>query len=311
VILALAGGVGGAKLAQGLARVLAPEDLTVVVNTGDDFEHLGLAVSPDLDTVMYTLAGLNDRERGWGLAGETWAFMAALQRLGGPSWFNLGDHDLATHIVRSARLGAGESLSAVTEALCQGLGVKHPLVPMTDDRVRTKVDTDGGTLAFQEYFVRERCAPVARRVWFEGIERARPSESFHATLRSQRLRAVVLCPSNPFLSIAPILALPGVASLIDGAKVPVVAVSPIVGGAAIKGPAGKLLAELGHEVSVLGVARYYGNHVSTWIIDERDRAVQAQLEALGKRVLVTNTIMTTPEAAADLAQTILSLIPNS
>jgi LPPG:FO 2-phospho-L-lactate transferase len=288
VILALAGGVGGAKLAAGLARVLG-DSLTVVVNTGDDFEHLGLSISPDLDTVMYTLAGLNNREQGWGLAGETWSFMSMLERLGGETWFRLGDHDLAIHVERTRRLAAGESLSAITAALCSKLGVRCRVAPMTDDRVRTLVRTDEGTLAFQPYFVRRRCEPRLEGLSFEGAATAKPGEALQSALHEAR--AIVLCPSNPWLSIAPILALPGVRPALENRRASVVAVSPIIGGQAVKGPAAKIMRELGLESSALEVARYYSGLVDGFVMDHADAALAPAVEALGMRALVTQTLM--------------------
>ena len=228
MLMALAGGVGGAKLAAGLERVLG-DGLSVVVNTGDDFEHLGLAISPDLDTVMYTVAGLNNPVTGWGLAGETWEFMAMLERLGGESWFRLGDGDLAVHVERTRRLGAGESLSSVTAALCARLGIRCRIVPMSDDPVRTVVLTEGGEMPFQDYFVRLRCEPRVRGLRFDGAQLASMSEGFAGTLDSAALAGIVFCPSNPYLSIDPILALNGVDARLRTRRAPAVAVSPIVG----------------------------------------------------------------------------------
>ena len=290
MILALAGGVGGAKLAHGLARVLAPRELVIAVNTGDDFEHLGLLVCPDLDTVMYTLAGAANPATGWGLAGETWNFMAALERLGGPAWFRLGDRDLATHVERTRRRAAGESLSAIAAALCARHGVAHPVVPMSDDPVRTIVRTDAGDLEFQHYFVREKCAPEARGFEYRGAPAARPAEALRAALASPALEGVVLCPSNPWLSIGPLLALPGVRAALE--RCPnVVAVSPIVGGEAIKGPAAKIMRELGLEASALGVARHYRGLVKTLVLDRADAPLAPAVQAAGLRALVTNTVM--------------------
>lgn len=291
MILALAGGVGGAKMAQGLAMRLPPEELVVVVNTGDDFSHLGLHISPDVDTVMYWLSGRNDCVRGWGLAGETWNFMAALGRLGGPTWFNLGDADLATHVSRTHRLARGETLSAVTRHLCSLLGVAHHIVPMTDQAVRTIVHTADAALAFQDYFVRLRCEPVITRVTFEGAEDAVPSPAFAAALANPALRAIVVCPSNPVLSIEPILSIPGVRERLRQTRVPVVAVSPIIGGQAIKGPAAKILRELGRDVSVIGIAEYYRGLVQGLLIDTIDIAARPAIEARGMRVVVTDSVM--------------------
>jgi len=306
VILALAGGVGGAKLARGLADVLPPDELIVAVNTGDDFEHLGLHVSPDLDTVMYTLAGLNDPVQGWGLAGETWQFMGALHLLGGESWFRLGDRDLATHVERTRRLHAGEPLSAITRHLCLQLGVRHRVVPMSDDPVRTLVHTDEGVLAFQDYFVRRRAEPVVTAVQFRGADRARMAEEVGAALRSDTLGAIVFCPSNPYLSIAPILAVPGIQALLEQRHVPAIAVSPIIGGRALKGPAAKIMVELGQESSSLEVARHYLGVIDALVIDDTDRALAASVSALGIEALVTNTIMNEPRERTELARRVLA-----
>ena len=300
-VLALCGGVGGAKLAFGLAEVLAPGDLTLVVNTGDDFEHLGLAISPDIDTVTYTLAGLSDRERGWGLAGETWAFMGALRRLGGPDWFQLGDQDLATHVERTRALAAGESLSAVTARLARRQGLHHPIVPMSDEPVRTWIDTVEGPLAFQEYFVRHRCVPVARGIRFEGADWARPAPAFTAALARSDLAAVVICPSNPYLSIDPILAVPGVREALRKITAPRVVISPIVGGQAIKGPTAKLMQELGVAPDVRAIAEHYEGLVDGLVLDPADAHLAQAVEALGPATLVTPTVMSTDEDRITLA----------
>ena len=290
-VIALCGGVGGAKLAFGLARVLDPADLTVVVNTGDDFEHLGLAISPDIDTVVYTLAGLADRSRGWGLEGETWSFLAALGRLGGEEWFQLGDQDLATHIDRTRRLAAGETLSSVTAQQAARLGVSHRIAPMSDQPLRTWVDTEAGALPFQHYFVRERSQPVASAVRFEGAASARPSPAFAAALVRPDLEAIVICPSNPYLSIDPILAIPGVREAIAALAAPTVAVSPIIGGRALKGPAAKLMGELGHTPGVVAVARHYQGLIDGLVLDDTDAADADRVRALGLAACVTATVM--------------------
>lgn len=292
-ILALAGGVGGAKLAHGLAMVLKPADLAIAVNTGDDFRHLGLHVSPDLDTVLYTLAGLNNKAQGWGLEGETWNFMAATERMGGETWFRLGDRDLATHVERTRRLDR-ETLSAITEDLCRRLGVKHRVVPMSDDPVRTLVETDKGRLAFQDYFVRLRCAPKVRRLIFQGARQARPSAGLAAALQSDRLQAILVCPSNPFLSIDPILSVPGIKARLKNRRAPLVAVSPLIGGQAVKGPAAKIMGELGMPTTPAGIARHYRGLLDGLVIDRADETLAAELGRLP--VLVTNTLM---KSAAD------------
>src|SRR5437763_8426692 len=239
-VLALSGGVGGAKLALGLYRILPPDTLTVVANTGDDFEHLGLSISPVLDTLLYTLSGNDNLELGWGRRGETWSFMAALEALGGETWFRLGDRDLATHIERTRRLEAGETLSRITADFCRRLGVQTKILPMSDDAVRTGVRTPQGWLAFQDYFVRRRCEPRVTELAYEGAAAARPQGEILAALADPRLRAVVICPSNPFLSIDPILAVPGMREAMAGSRAPVVAVAPIISGRAVKGPTAKM-----------------------------------------------------------------------
>ena len=306
MIVALAGGVGGAKLADGLARVVAPGGLTIAVNTGDDFEHLGLHVSPDLDTVMYTLAGRNNTETGWGLAGETWAFMTALERLGGETWFQLGDQDLATHVERTRRLRDGETLSAVTAGLCDRFGIGHPIIPMSDDPVSTMVLTDGGRLAFQDYFVRLRCEPRVTGFEFDGAEAAHPSPALSTVMESGSITAAIICPSNPYVSVGPILAVPDIARWLGAREFPVVAVSPIVGGRALKGPAAKMMAELGVEVSALAVARHHGGLLDGMVVDCTDEALATAIEAEGIRVAVTGTIMNSAATRAALAQDVVS-----
>jgi LPPG:FO 2-phospho-L-lactate transferase len=310
MILALAGGVGGARLAQGLVQVLEPGQLAIVVNVGDDFEHLGLHVSPDLDTVMYTLGGVHNPDTGWGRAGETWNFLATLGRIGGDTWFRLGDNDLAVHVERTRRLRAGEPLSRITADFCHGFGIAHAVMPATDDRLRTFVDTDAGELAFQEYFVRRRCEPVVRGFRFEGAQGARASAPLAALAAAgaPRIDGIVLCPSNPWLSVAPLLAVRELAALVDAPSIPVVAVSPIVGGDAVKGPAAKIMRELGHPVDVSGVVAHYGRRVDGWVVDERDRGFAAGIEEAGHRVAVTDTMMTGPARTAALARTALALL---
>jgi LPPG:FO 2-phospho-L-lactate transferase len=305
MILALAGGVGGAKLAHGLAMQVLPEELLVVVNTGDDFVHLGMNISPDLDTVMYWLAGINDTARGWGLAGETWNFMASLERLGGPTWFMLGDSDLATHVERTQKLSRGGRLSDVTGHLCERLHIHHRITPMTDENVGTIVHTTEGALEFQHYFVRRRCEPRVLHVEFKGAQRASPSPAFGAALTRDELAAIIICPSNPLLSVEPILAIKDVRSRIERHRAPVIAVSPIVGGHAIKGPAAKIFRELGREPSALGIAQYYAGLVDGLVIDDIDADLKRPIEALGLRVAVTNTVMKTGADQARLANEVI------
>lgn len=305
-VLALCGGVGGAKLAAGLAAVLAPERLTIVVNTGDDFEHLGLSISPDIDTVMYTLAGLADAERGWGLANETWRMMEMLGRLGGPQWFKLGDQDLATHIERTQRLQNGETLSEVTAALSAALGVAPAIVPMTDDPVRTEVETAEGVLPFQDYFVAQQCKPVARAIRYTGADVARPAPGFAAALARKDLSALVICPSNPYLSVDPLLALPGVRGRIEQLSIPRIAVSPIVGGRAIKGPLAKLMGELGVSVSSAAIARHYRGLIDHLVIDGSDKHEVEAIESLGIGATATPSIMRSDADRAALARATLA-----
>ncbi len=304
-IVALSGGVGGAKLAWGLAQILPPEDLLIVANTGDDFVHLGLHVSPDIDSLVYALAGLGDAERGWGRAGESWNFMAALRALGEPDWFQLGDRDLAMHAARTRRLAVGETLSAITAVLASKLGVAHRIAPMSDQPIRTIVLTPDGELEFQHWFVREQCWPRVAGMRFVGAAAAQPSPTFATALASARLAAVVICPSNPFISIDPILAVPGVRSAIERLAVPVIAVTPIVGGKAVKGPAGKLLLELAGDASAVAVARHYGDMIDGLVLDARDVHEEPRVRALGLDVLAVDTIMHGPESKIALARATL------
>ena len=305
-VLALSGGVGGAKLAAGLAAVLPSEQLTIAVNTGDDFEHLGLTVCPDIDSVTYALAGLNDTERGWGIVDESWRTMERLGALGEATWFNLGDRDMAMHIARSWRLRAGESLSEITARLTSALGISHKVVPMSDAPVRTQVETEDGWLDFQHYFVREQCRPAARAIRFEGTPGAKMSPGLAEALARDDLAAVILCPSNPFLSVDPILAVDGVRDALAARDVPFVAVSPLVGGQSLKGPLGKLLGELGRENSNRAIAEHYAGLVDHLIIDEADAADAEGLRAMGICATVTGTVMYGAAERERLARVALS-----
>jgi LPPG:FO 2-phospho-L-lactate transferase len=289
--LALSGGVGGAKLASGLAAVLPAHDLTIVVNTGDDFEHLGLTICPDLDSVTYALADFNDTVRGWGVKDESWQAMAMLRQLGEADWFNLGDRDMAMHIARSWRLLAGETLSAVTARLTGALGIAHPIVPMSDLPVRTQVRAEVGWLDFQRYFVADQCRPVVTEVRFAGTPGAAPSPAFAHALARPDLAAIVLCPSNPYLSVDPILALDGVRAALAARRVPLVAVSPLVGGTALKGPLAKLMGELGRPVGNTSIAEHYGPLLDHLVIDEADAGDAPALRARGLEVTVVPTVM--------------------
>ena len=289
--LALAGGTGGAKLAFGLARGLAPDDLLVVVNTGDDFSHLGLRVCPDLDTVMYTLAGIADPETGWGIRGETWRFMERVSAEGGETWFRIGDRDLETHRRRTAALAAGEPLSGITARLRRDLGIRHRIAPATDDDAGTLVLTEDGPLPFQEYFVREACRPRATGFAFPGAEKAVPSPPVAEALGGGAVESLVVCPSNPFVSIGPILAVPAIRRALEARAFPVVAVSPIVGGRAIRGPAAKMMRELGLPATAAAVARHYRGLVDGMVVDEADAGLAPEIEAAGQAVLATRTVM--------------------
>jgi LPPG:FO 2-phospho-L-lactate transferase len=305
-IVALAGGVGGAKLAHGLARILAPEELTIVVNTGDDFEPYGLYICPDLDTVCYTLAGLANPETGWGRVGETWNAIGSASRLGGPSWFNLGDQDLGTHLERSRRLKEGQCLSEITQDFCKAWGVEHKVLPMSDAPLRTIVETEEGDLAFQEYFVHRRCEPRVTGFRLEGVERAAPAPGVVEAIRSAD--AVILCPSNPWVSIDPILkTLPPIQPLVESG-LRVIAVSPIIGGQTVKGPAAKMYRELGIEPSALAVANHYRGLATDFVLDSIDKQLQGEIKGLNMQVRVTNTLMTSHEERSRLAHEVLRFL---
>ena len=302
-VLALSGGIGGAKLVLGLYRILPPGALTVVANTGDDFEHLGLSISPDLDTLLYTLASIDNAETGWGRREETWSFMAALETLGGETWFKLGDGDLAIHVERTRRLAAGESLSSITDDLRQRLMITARLLPMTDDRVRTRLRTEEGWLDFQDYFVRQGASPVVHEIYYAGASAAQANSDFLAALADENLEMVVICPSNPFLSIDPILSLPGVRAALRACRAPVVAVSPIIGGNAVKGPTAKIMAELGVPVCAVAVARHYADILDIYVADEADTG---EVGELGIPVRLTRTLMRTLEDRDALARAVLA-----
>jgi LPPG:FO 2-phospho-L-lactate transferase len=304
MLVALAGGVGAARFLRGLVRVLPPAEITAVVNIGDDTELHGLHISPDLDTVLYTLAGAINAETGWGLTGETWTVMEALEKLGGLTWFRLGDKDIATHCFRTQRLAEGATLSEVTTQLARAWGVDVHLVPVSDDPVRTRFQlVDGPEVAFQEYFVRLHHDVAVSGVHFDHAESARPAPGVLDAIASAS--SIVVCPSNPVVSIAPLLAVPGISEALAARREEIVGISPIVAGAALKGPADRLLTELGFESSVVGVARWYASWVGTLVIDEADAALAEAVEAEGVHCIVAPTIMSTVERAASLAQTVL------
>jgi LPPG:FO 2-phospho-L-lactate transferase len=303
-VLALSGGVGGAKLALGLARVLPPGALTVVANTGDDFEHLGLHIAPDIDTLTYVLAGLDNPETGWGRRDETWSFMATLAELGGETWFRLGDRDLAMHVERTRRLKAGETLSAITADIARRLGIESRILPMTDEKVRTRVETREGVLDFQHYFVGRHCAPQVTGFKFDGAATAAPNPDVLAALRHPELRAVIICPSNPFISIDPILALPDLRAALAATAAPVIAVSPIIAGQAVKGPTAKMMTELGLCVDPLTVATHYRGLIDGYVMDDADSQMAAMLDL---PVETTRTLMQNLADREVLARTVLAI----
>jgi LPPG:FO 2-phospho-L-lactate transferase len=302
-VVALAGGVGGAKLAYGLAQIVPPENLTIIVNTGDDFEHLSLHISPDLDTVTYTLANVANPVTGWGLRDESWNMMSALARYGGPTWFQLGDRDLATHLLRTQWLREGYPYNWVTRELCRRLGVRCTVLPMSEQPVRTIIQSDEGELAFQEYFVKKQCKPVTRGIRFEGIENAQAGKEVIYALRHADV--IVFCPSNPLVSLDPILALPNLRRIVAATRVPKIAVSPIIKGEALKGPAAKMMTELGLEVSPAGVAHHLRDVLNGFVIDHLDEPYQDSITDMGLRTLVTGTIMNNNEDRVRLAKEIL------
>jgi len=306
--LAITGGIGGAKLALGLSRLLASDELALVVNTGDDFEHLGLHISPDIDTLVYTLAGESNPELGWGRRGESWQFMAALEALGGETWFQLGDKDLAMHIERTRRLAAGQSLGQITADLAAALGIGHRIFPMTNDSVRTLVQTDRGEMDFQQYFVRDRCAPKVSGFEFRGSKDACFNPDIVDSLTSDWLAGVIVCPSNPFVSIDPILSIPGLREQLKSCPAPVIAVSPVVGGAAIKGPTVKMMRELKIPNTATGVARHYQDFLRGFILDSEDLSLQPEIEGLGLVCMVTNTVMQSLDDRVQLARACLKFI---
>jgi LPPG:FO 2-phospho-L-lactate transferase len=277
-------------------------ELLVVANTADDFEHLGLSISPDIDTLTYVLAGLDNPVTGWGRRDETWSFMDSIGALGGEDWFRLGDRDLALHVERSRRLRLGQTLSEVTADICRRLGIGVRVVPMSDDRVRTRVRSDAGWIDFQDYFVRQQCRPVVHELAFEGVEVARPHAEIVAALRSGEVRAVIVCPSNPFISIEPILAISGMRDAIEGSGAPVVAVSPIIGGRAVKGPTAKMMRELGLEASAAGVATHYGDLLDGYVVDQADADSVGNVDA---RVTIAKTLMTSLHDRKTLARATL------
>lgn len=304
-IIALSGGVGGAKLALGLSKTLSDKELTIVANTADDFVHMGLPISPDLDTLMYTLSGYNNTEQGWGLKDESWQAMAMLKDYGAPTWFQLGDRDIATHLTRLHGLNNGKTLTEITAELCQALGITHTILPMSDDSVQTIVQTRESELSFQHYFVREQCEPAVTGFYFQGIDNASPQTTFINALSNPDLDAVIICPSNPFVSVRPILELSGVKEALQASSAPVIAVSPIVAGNAIKGPTAKMMSELGIPSSAAAVAEYYQGIIDGFVLDQADANQAEVISDLGIQVEIAQTVMTTLEDRVELAKTVL------
>jgi len=303
-IIALAGGVGGAKLADGLAQVLQPDHLTIIVNTADDFTHLGLRISPDLDTVCYTLAGLANPETGWGRSNETWHVFESLKKMGMPDWFQLGDSDLATHLVRSIRLCEGRTVSQITQDFCRMWGINIKVLPMSDDVIQTRVYTNEGELGFQEYFVHHRCEPIVRGFNFEGAEESRPAPGVLEAI--DRCDAIIICPSNPWVSIDPILSIPNIKKAVENRLV--IAVSPIIGSKTIKGPAAKMFMEMGIQPSALAVAQHYASIINCLVIDNSDVVLEREINKLGMRTLVTDILMCDKSDRGRLAREIIEYI---
>lgn len=303
-VVVLSGGVGGAKLALGLEHILAPGKLTVVVNTGDDFDHLGLRICPDIDTTLYTLSGLANRELGWGRGDESWNFMAVLADLGGDSWFKLGDRDLALHVLRSQALAGGQSLADFTADVAKRLGIAARILPATNDRVATEVDTDEGPLAFQDYFVRRQCQPKVSALFYRGAEQATPAPGVLDALADPELTAVVIAPSNPYLSIAPILAVPGIREALAETRAPIIAVTPVISGEAVKGPTTKIMSELKLNPSALTIAEHYQALIDGFLLDSRDAALE---ENMPVPVATVDTLMTSLEDRKRVAQDVIAL----
>ena len=304
-ITCLAGGVGAARFLDGLSRVYPPDRITVIVNTGDDLEYLGAYISPDIDILTYTLAGIVDEEKGWGIRGDTYRCMEQLERYSAETWFRVGDRDFATHLLRTAFLQQGFNLSEVTEKIRSALGVKVRILPMSNDRVATKIRTSAGLLEFQEYFVKRKFSDKVEDVTYEGANHAVPPEAVLSSLKTSE--AIILCPSNPILSIGPILAIPGIREALGRARGKIVGISPIVGGKALKGPLDRVMADLGLEVSPYGVAKLYQGVLDGFVIDEADKHLSPRIQRLGMKVVATRTVMNEPEAKTRLAEETVKL----
>lgn len=302
----LTGGVGGAKLVLGLCHAIPADQVTAIVNTGDDFNHLGLSISPDIDTLLYTLAAKANAVQGWGRENESWTFMEAVRSLGGESWFQLGDGDLALHVLRTHQLGNGQTTSQVVAGFAAAWGIKTRILPMSDDPVTTRVETSDGLLDFQEYFVRRRCEPELKAIWFDGSQQAQPAPDVLESIIDPRCRAILIAPSNPFLSVDPILAVPGIREALAAASAPVVAVSPVIKGAAVKGPTAKLMKELGLDVSAGTIAAHYEGVIDGLLIDERDPPMQLPIASARADTLMhtLDDRIKVARAALDFAETL-------
>lgn len=306
--LVLTGGVGGAKLCEGFAKVLDPDQVLFAVNTGDDFEHFGLHISPDLDSLSYALSGLASVRRGWGRDDETWNCLETLAELGADTWFQLGDRDLALHLKRRSELASGKTLSQATQSITHSLGIAHRVVPMSDDPVSTLVETSEGCLAFQDYFVRRRCEPKVKALVYQGADDARPQEDIVSLLEQTDLRGIIICPSNPMLSIEPLLAVGDLRTRLRAVVAPVVAVSPIIAGAAVKGPTAKIFSDLGEVVSALVVAQRYGDLLDGFVLDHADRVLLDEVVELGFKATAAVTLMRNAEDKERLARQVLKFV---
>ncbi|MEM7468312.1 MAG: 2-phospho-L-lactate transferase [Pseudomonadota bacterium] len=307
-LLAVTGGVGGAKLCLGLSKILSPKQCAFVVNVGDDFTHFGLHIAPDIDTLTYTLSGLSNQIQGWGREGETWHFIEAMKKLGGDAWFNLGDADLAMHVFRSECLKSGMRLSEVSAKIAERLGIQHAIMPVTDDSVPTVIETDSGPLPFQEYFVKLRCEPTVNGFAFANADAAQISPELRQWLGDPALKGVVICPSNPYISIDPLLAAGGFGRIIKDLDVPVVAVSPIVHGAAVKGPTAKIMTELQVPSTALAVAEHYRDLLDGFVVDEQDAALAAQISEIGLNTIAAQTVMVTLADKIHLAKVVMDFV---
>lgn len=306
MFVVLSGGTGGAKLIEGLSHEIDPAQLTIICNTGDDFVLHGLNISPDLDTIMYTLAGMSDRTTGWGIQDDTYTVLAQLEKLGGEAWFKLGDKDIATHITRTQLLRAGLKLSDVTDRLRNDLGIKARILPMSDDCIATRVETSVGEISFQEYFVKQRWQPDVKKLFYAGVEESRPAPGVLDAIGAAA--GIIICPSNPITSVGPILAVPGIRHKLNESTAPIVGISPMIGESAISGPAHRLMAAQGMEPSALGVARNYADILDQLVIDRADEDLRRQLEGLELEVVVTSILMKSLDDKRRLAREVLALL---